>query len=132
MRGSRGSPRSSRRAGYPEAGRDAGLALDPRRARDACSEQVLEHRPRRLHRIRFSDPESSGELESRFEVEGEGTRVTLTLTYRVGRGGPLAALTERVFIRGQVRGSLRRTLLRFKHEAEEVAHFATAPPPPDQ
>lgn len=117
--------------GYPEAGGSLAWRSTPA-GRGPVRERVLEHRPRRLHRIRFSDPESSGELESRFEVEGEGTRVTLTLTYRVGRGGPLAALTERIFVRGQVRGSLRRTLLRFKHEAEEVAHFATAPPPPDQ
>jgi hypothetical protein len=43
------------------------------------------------------------------------------LDYGLQRGGPLAWLTERLFVRGQVRGSLQRSLLRFKHEAEEVA-----------
>ena len=54
-------------------GRDAGLALDPGRPGDGDARRVLAHEPARLHRIAFSDPESSGELTSRFEVEGEGT-----------------------------------------------------------
>ena len=82
---------------------------------------MLEHQPRRRHRIEFSDPESSGELLTTFEIEGEGTRVTLALDYGLARSGPLAAITERLFVRGQVRNSLQRSLLRFKHEAEEVA-----------
>ena len=45
-------------------------------------------------------------------------RVRLTLDYRLARGGPFAWLTERLFVRGQVRRSVQRSLLRFKHEAE--------------
>ena len=93
---------------------------------------MLEHQPRRRHRIEFADPSSSGKLLTRFEVEGEGTRVTLELDYRLTRGGVLSALTDRVFVRGQVRKSLQRSLLRFKHEAEEAAHFADASAPGDQ
>ena len=47
--------------------------------------------------------------------------MTMTLDYRLQRGGLFAWVTERLFVRGQVSGSLRRSLLRFKHEAEEVA-----------
>ena len=82
---------------------------------------MLAHEPRRLHRIAFSDPESSGELTSRFEVEGEGTRVALELDYRLARSGAIAAITDRLFVRGQVVRSLQRTLMRFRLEAEEIA-----------
>ena len=47
--------------------------------------------------------------------------MTLELEYRLARGGPLGGVTDRVFVRGQMRESLRRTLLRFAHEAREVA-----------
>jgi hypothetical protein len=97
--------------------------------RGTVRERVLEHLPRRLHRAEFSDPESGGELLTEFAIEGEATRVTLTLEYRLARGGPFAWLTERLFVRGQVLGSLQRSLLRFKHEAEEAAHFESARSP---
>lgn len=92
--------------------------------RGTVRERVLEHQPRRRHRIEYSDPESSGELLTRFEVEGEATRVTMQLDYRLARGGVFAALTDRLFVRGQVSKSLGSSLLRLKHEVEEVAHFA--------
>jgi hypothetical protein len=113
--------------GYPEQGGSLVWRSTPA-GRGQVSEQVLEHRPRRSHRVRFTDPQSSGEQLTRFEIEGDATRVSLTLDYRLRRGGVLAALTERVFVRGQVEGSLQRTLLRFKHEAEEAAHFAASRP----
>jgi hypothetical protein len=84
-------------------------------------ERVLEHQPRRRHKVEFSDPGSRGELATDFAIEGEVTRVTMTLDYRLRRRGAFAWLTERLFVRGQVRSSLQRSLLRFKHEAEEVA-----------
>jgi uncharacterized membrane protein len=60
-------------------------------------------------------------LLSEFGVEGDSVRVRLTLDYRLARGGPFAWLTERLFVRGQVRRSVQRSLLRFKHEAEASA-----------
>jgi hypothetical protein len=89
--------------------------------RGRVTETVLEHSPRTRHRISFADPESEGELLSEFGIEGEATRVTLTLTYRLPGNRALAAITDRLFVRGQVRSALRRTLLRFKHEAEGAA-----------
>ena len=89
---------------------------------------MLEHSPRTRHRIEFSDPESSGELTSAFGVEGEATRVTLTLSYTLRSSGPFKAITDRLFVRSQVQKSLQRTLLRFKHEVEEAAAFAEGNP----
>lgn len=109
-------------AGYPEEGSTLVWRSNPA-GRGTVSERVLEHRPRRLHRIEFSDPESAGTQLTRFEVEGEGTRVTIRLEYALASGGVFAAVTDRLFVGGQVRKSLQRTLLRFKHEAEEAAHF---------
>ncbi len=112
-------------SGYPEDGSTLVWRSTPA-GRGMVSERVIEHRPRRLHRIEFSDPASGGKQLSRFEVEGEGTRVTIELEYALVRGGVFAAITDRFFVRGQVRKALQRTLLRFKHEAEEAAHFEGA------
>jgi uncharacterized membrane protein len=117
--------------GYPRRGGELVWRSIPA-GRGTVRERVVEHQPRRRHRIEFADPESSGELLTRFGIEGEGTRVTQTLTYVISSAGPLAWLTERLFVRGQVRGSLQRSLLRFKHEAEEAAHFASALSAADQ
>jgi uncharacterized membrane protein len=94
--------------------------------RGTVDEEVLAHEPRSLHRITFSDPQSSGELETRFQVQGEGTRVEQHLSYRLRKGGPLSFLTDRLFVRPQVRRSVQRSLLRLKREAEEVADRTTA------
>jgi len=114
------------RSGYPEAGGTLVWRSTPA-GRGTVRERVLVHEPRTLHRIEFSDPESSGELTTRFAVEGKRVRVTLELDYALARSGPLAWLTERVFVRGQVIGSLRRTLTRFGLEVEELARLDAAP-----
>jgi uncharacterized membrane protein len=103
--------------GYPEVDGTLIWRSNPA-GRGTVTERVVEHSPRTRHRIEWSDPESSGELLSEFGVEGDSVRVRLTLDYRLPRGGPFAWLTERLFVRGQVRRSLQRSLLRFKHEAE--------------
>ena len=48
-------------------------------------------------------------------------KITQELEYRLRRRGPFAWLTDRLFIRSQVRGSLARTLARLKLEVEELA-----------
>ena len=108
--------------GYPETGSTLVWRSNPA-GRGTVTEKVAEHQPRRRHQIEFADPSSSGTLLSRFEVAGSGTRVTLELDYRLVRSGILAAITERVFVRGQVRQSLQRSLLRLKHEVEEIAEL---------
>jgi hypothetical protein len=88
--------------------------------RGKVAEKVLAHEPRTLHRVEYSDPESRGELTTRFAVEGGGTRVTLELDYRLATGGPFSWLTDRIFVRGQMRASLRRSLARFRLEVEDL------------
>ena len=106
--------------GYPEEGGTLVWRSTPA-GRGTVTERVLEHQPRRRHRIEFSDPESSGELLTRFEIEGETTRITVELDYSLPRAGPLTWLTERLFVRPQVERALQRTLAAFKREAEELA-----------
>jgi hypothetical protein len=103
--------------GYPEAGGTLVWRSNPA-GRGTVTERVVEHAPRTRHRTDWTDPESRGELLSEFGVEGESVRVSLTLDYRLARGGPFAWLTERLFVRGQVRRSLQRSLERLKREAE--------------
>jgi uncharacterized membrane protein len=88
--------------------------------RGEVSERVLEHEPRSRHRISFSDPETEGEMTTRFEIaagEGEAaagqTRVALELTYELRAGGLFAKLADFFFVRSQQRRSLARTLERF-------------------
>jgi hypothetical protein len=113
-------------ADYPQEGGTLVWRSTPA-GRGHVTETVLEHAPRTRHRIRFSDPESEGELRSEFGIEGDATRIRLTLSYRLPGNRVLGAITDRLFVRGQVRNALRRTLLRFKREAEEAAHFERAP-----
>ena len=109
--------------GYPEEGGTLRWRSTPA-GRGEVSETVAEHHPRRLHRIAFTDPQSDGELTTTFEVRGDGTVVQQTLRYELRRGGPFAWATDKLFIRSQQRGSMRRSLLRLKHEIEEAARFA--------
>jgi uncharacterized protein YndB with AHSA1/START domain len=107
--------------GYPERGGTLVWESTPA-GRGRVSERVLEHEPRRLHRISYSDPGSVGELETRFEMmpageEGRRTLVSQRQRYQLHDGGPLAALTDRLFIRSQMRGSLQRSLAGLRAEA---------------
>jgi hypothetical protein len=113
-----GFERVERSEGYPEEGGTLVWQSNPA-GRGTVTERVLAHEPRTLHRIAFSDPQSTGELTTRFAIEGEATRMTLELTYTVGRGGPLARITDLLFARSQVTASLRRTLMDFRAEVEE-------------
>jgi uncharacterized membrane protein len=59
-----------------------------------------------------------------FEPVDEGsTRMDLELEYTLARGGPLAGLTDLLFIRRAVTDALRRTLRRFSLEATEESRL---------
>jgi hypothetical protein len=105
--------------GYPQTGGTLRWRSVPA-GRGEVTETVLAHEPRRLHRVSFSDPQSEGELTTAFEIEGDGTRVRQRLEYGLRSRGPFAWLTDRLFVRSQMRRSLERSLLRFKHEVEEI------------
>lgn len=104
--------------GYPAVGGSLSWSSIPA-GRGEVSERVLEHEPRRLHRVAFRDSSSSGELRTGFAIEGRGTRVTQELDYRLSDRGPLSWLTDRLFIRSQMRGSMRRSLERLALELGE-------------
>ena len=107
--------------GYPDRGGELRWESTPA-GRGLVAERVLEHEPRRLHRVEFSDPESEGELKTTFEIAGEQeTQVAQEMTYRLPGAGPLRLLTDALFIRSQIRRSLRRSLERFRIEAAERA-----------
>ena len=98
-------------SGYPEEGGELRWQSTPA-GRGRVTEKVVEHEPRRVHRVEFADPESSGELKTTFEIVGEGaTDVTQEMTYRLADGGPVRALTDALFIRPQVIRVMTSTLL---------------------
>jgi uncharacterized protein YndB with AHSA1/START domain len=117
--------------GYPERGGTLSWESTPA-GRGRVTERVMEHEPRRLHRVEYSDPGSSGQLETRFEMvpSGDGTRrtrVSLSLSYELREAGPLSAITDFLFIRSQMRDSLERTLADLRLE---VAARGEAPGTP--
>jgi uncharacterized protein YndB with AHSA1/START domain len=99
--------------GYPEAGGEL-VWRSSAAGRGQVRETVLAHEPRSLHRIRYEDPESAGELDTTFEIlpgpDPRKTRVSQRLSYGLLGGGPLAAVTDFLFIRSQMRRSLERSL----------------------
>ena len=111
--------------GYPEAGGSLRWRSIPA-GRGEVTEHVLEHEPRRVHRVAFRDPQSAGELRTAFEIAGQGTAVTQEVDYRLRSRGPFAWLTDRLFIRSQVRSSVARTLARLKVEVEELAEASSS------
>ncbi len=116
-----GFARVESESGYPEVGGELRWQSTPA-GRGRVVERVVEHEPRRLHRVEFADPESAGELTTTFEVASEtGTTVTQQMTYRLADGGPVRAITDALFIRPQIRRSLQRSLERLRIEAEALA-----------
>jgi len=98
--------------GYPQEG--AVLVWRTGAAgRGEVAEEVQAHEPRRLHRIGFKDPTMTGTLETTFAIEGEGTRVTQAMTYRLVERGIFAFLGA-FFVRSQVKRSLERSLTAFR------------------
>lgn len=106
--------------GYPEVGGTLRWSSTPA-GRGTVTERVVEHESRRLHRVEYEDPETIGQLSVTFAIEGEGTMVTQELDYRLRDRGVFAKVTDRLFIRSQMRGSLSRSLARLRLEVEEVA-----------
>ena len=78
--------------------------------RGQVTETVIEHEHRRLHRIRFADPASEGELLTTFEIDGDGTKVKLDLVYGLLQPGFFGPITDRLFVRSQMASSLSRSL----------------------
>jgi hypothetical protein len=103
--------------GYPEAGGNLRWKSIPA-GRGEVSERVVAHEPRRLHKVAFSDPESSGELTTSFEIKGGRVLARREMTYEISRGGLFTAAADFFFVRRQVAGALERELSGLKHETE--------------
>jgi uncharacterized protein YndB with AHSA1/START domain len=112
-------------SGYPDEGGSLRWRSTPA-GRGEVTERVLEHEPRRIHRVSFEDSETVGELSVTFAIKGDRTLVTQNLDYRLRGRGPFAKVTDLLFIRSQMRGSLGRSLGRLRLEVEEVAAAPTS------
>lgn len=92
--------------------------------RGEVTERVLEHESRRRHKIAFADPSLAGEMTVTFVIEGNGTKVSVLFDYKLVDPSAFARLASLLFIKSQVRGTLRRSLDAFAREAAEVAALA--------
>ncbi len=88
--------------------------------RGEVSEEVLEHEPRKRHRISFSDPESEGELITTFEIRGQAVVVNRTMSYKIRHPGLFGPLTDIFFVRRQVSAAVIRELAGLKYESEAM------------
>ncbi len=102
--------------GYPDAGGTLRWKSVPA-GRGEVTEKVLEHEPRRMHRIEFSDPSLAGEMTVSFQIEGEGTKIVAAMDYRLLDKSVFARLGALLFLKAQLRGTLRRSLDAFVREA---------------
>lgn len=119
---------TSRDEPWPERGARIVWQSGPT-GRGTVAEEVVDHDPRRLHRVRFDDEHARGELETHFEIRGEGVRVEQRLDYVLKQHGVLGPLTDVLFIRGQMRRSLERTLQGLRLEAGERPAPPSSPDP---
>ena len=89
--------------------------------RGQVTERVIAATPARLHTVVVFEEKLDGTQSVTFEPDGDGTRVELTLEYKVSVGGPLRPIVDLLFIRRAQNDALARTLRRFATEAEEQA-----------
>ena len=88
--------------------------------RGRVTEKVIESSPDRIATLVFED-RLAGKQTFRVGPAELGAAAELSLEYTLTKYGPLAGIADLLFIRRAIRDSLRRTLLRFKIEAEEEA-----------
>jgi uncharacterized membrane protein len=89
--------------------------------RGAVTERVVQADRPRLHEVNVFEEKLDGTQTATFTPDADGTRVDLTLDYRVSVGGPLKPIVDVLFIRRAQNDALARTLRRFTTEAEEQA-----------
>jgi uncharacterized membrane protein len=89
--------------------------------RGAVTEKVTKDEPPRTHQVNVFEEKLAGTQTVSFSPDEEGTRVDLTLAYKVSVGGPLRPVVDTLFIRRAQNDALARTLRRFTTEAVEQA-----------
>jgi hypothetical protein len=85
------------------------------------TERVVQADRPRLHEVNVFEEKLDGTQTATFTSDADGTRVDLTLVYKVSVGGPLKPIVDVLFIRRAQNDALARTLRRFTTEAEEQA-----------
>jgi uncharacterized membrane protein len=87
--------------------------------RGIVTEKVARTEPAALHETSVLEEKLDGTQTVTFGEHEDGTRVDLTLDYRVHVGGPLRPVIDALFIRRAQNDALTRTLRRFATEAAE-------------
>jgi hypothetical protein len=88
--------------------------------RGRVTETAVENSPERFSTQVFEEA-LMGTQTLRVVPAPDGCEVELTLDYELAKYGPLAGVADAIFIRRALRDALRRTLFRFRVEAEEEA-----------
>ena len=88
--------------------------------RGRVTETVVEHGAARFSTQVFEEA-LMGTQTLRVAPTPDGSEVELTLDYELAKWGPLAGVADALFIRRALRDALRRTLFRFRIEAEDEA-----------
>jgi uncharacterized membrane protein len=89
--------------------------------RGVVTEKVVKAEPARTHEVNVFEERLAGTQAVSFSTDEHGTRVDLTLAYKVSVGGPLKPVVDVLFIRRAQNDALARTLRRFATEADEQA-----------
>jgi hypothetical protein len=90
--------------------------------RGIVTERVLDSQRPGLFSTQVLEERLTGTQTTTFDAhESGGTAVELSLDYRLAKGGPLARVTDVIFIRRAQNDALARTLRRFATEAAEQA-----------
>ena len=88
--------------------------------RGRVTETVVDHGANRFSTQVFEEA-LIGTQTLRVAPAPDGSQVELTLDYELAKWGPLAGVADALFIRRALRDALRRTLFRFRIEAEDEA-----------
>jgi hypothetical protein len=88
--------------------------------RGRVTETVVEHGADRFSTQVFEEA-LMGTQTMRVAPAPDGAEVEVSLEYELVKYGPLSGVADAIFIRRALRDALRRTLFRFRIEAEEEA-----------
>jgi hypothetical protein len=81
-------------------------------------ERVSAYELREGQTVDFEDERTEGTQQVAFVAEGEHTRVTITMQYRLKDRNPLTPVVDFLFVRRAVNDALRRTVTRFARERQ--------------
>jgi hypothetical protein len=106
---------------WPEAGGRVVWESNPT-GRGRVTETVVARSSDRFS-VQVFEPALAGTQTLLVVPADDGSEVELALEYELARYGPLRGLADMLFIRRALRDALRRTLTRFRIEAEEEARL---------